>query len=146
MSSIEKGKIDPRRGTVSIHPEVPESICGCTQLAPHIRGFCICRFNQQMISKYSEKNSRKFKKRNMNLLCSGNYLHNIYIIFAIIYIAFTLWCWERLRAGREGDNIGRDGWMASLTQWARVWATSERVKDREAWHAAVHGVAESNTT
>ena len=57
----------------------------------------------------------------MNLLCSGNYLHNIYIIFAIIYIVFTLWCWERLRAGREGDNIGWDGWMASLTQWAWVW-------------------------
>ena len=27
------------------------------------------------------------------------------------------WCWERLRAGAEGDNSGWDGWMASLTQW-----------------------------
>ena len=27
------------------------------------------------------------------------------------------WCWERLKAGREGDDIGWDGWMASLTQW-----------------------------
>ena len=26
-------------------------------------------------------------------------------------------CWERLRAGGEGDNKGWDGWMASLTQW-----------------------------
>ena len=26
------------------------------------------------------------------------------------------WCWERLKAG-EGDDRGRDGWMASLTQW-----------------------------
>ena len=26
------------------------------------------------------------------------------------------WCWERLKAGGEGDNRGRDGWMASLTQ------------------------------
>ena len=25
------------------------------------------------------------------------------------------WCWERLRAGGEGDNRGWDGWMASLT-------------------------------
>ena len=25
------------------------------------------------------------------------------------------WCWERLSAGREGDNRGWDGWMASLT-------------------------------
>ena len=27
-----------------------------------------------------------------------------------------LWCWERLRAGGEGDNRGWDGWMASLTR------------------------------
>ena len=30
------------------------------------------------------------------------------------------WCWERLRAGEEGDNRGWDGWMASLTQWTWV--------------------------
>ena len=35
-----------------------------------------------------------------------------------------LWCWERLRAGGEGDNRGWDGWMASLTQWTWVWASS----------------------
>ena len=34
------------------------------------------------------------------------------------------WCWERLKAGREGDNRGWDGWMASLTQWTWVWASS----------------------
>ena len=34
------------------------------------------------------------------------------------------WCWERLRAGGEGDDRGWDGWMASLTQWTWVWATS----------------------
>ena len=50
------------------------------------------------------------------------------------------WCWERLRVeGEEGDR-GWDGWMASLAQWTRVWANS-----REAWHAAVHGVTESQT-
>ena len=27
---------------------------------------------------------------------------------------------------REGDNIGRDGWMASLIQWTWVWASSRR--------------------
>ena len=27
------------------------------------------------------------------------------------------WCWERLRAGGEGDDRGWDGWMASLTPW-----------------------------
>ena len=34
------------------------------------------------------------------------------------------WCWERLKVGGEGDNRGWDGWMASLTQWAWVWANS----------------------
>ena len=27
------------------------------------------------------------------------------------------WCWERLRAGGEGDDRGWDCWMASPTQW-----------------------------
>ena len=31
------------------------------------------------------------------------------------------WCWERLRAGGEGDDRGCDGWMASLTLWTWVW-------------------------
>ena len=34
------------------------------------------------------------------------------------------WCWERLRAGEEGDDRGWDGWMASLTQWTWVWVNS----------------------
>ena len=34
------------------------------------------------------------------------------------------WCWERLRVGGEGDNRGWDGWMASLTRWTWVWASS----------------------
>ena len=31
---------------------------------------------------------------------------------------------ERLRAGRKGDDRGRDVWMASPTQWTWVWADS----------------------
>ena len=34
------------------------------------------------------------------------------------------WCWERLRAGGEGDDRGLDGWMASLTHWTWVWVDS----------------------
>ena len=36
------------------------------------------------------------------------------------------WCWERLKAGGEGDDRGWDGWMASLIQWTWVWANSGR--------------------
>ena len=36
------------------------------------------------------------------------------------------WCWERLKAGREGDDRGWDGWMASPTQRTWVWANSWR--------------------
>ena len=28
-----------------------------------------------------------------------------------------LWCWDRLRAGGDGDGRGWDGWIASLNQW-----------------------------
>ena len=48
------------------------------------------------------------------------------------------WCWERLRAGREGDNRGWDGWMASPTQWTWVWASS-----RGWWRTGNPGVLQS---
>ena len=53
------------------------------------------------------------------------------------------WCWERLKAGGEGDERGWDGWMASLAQWTRVWAGSRRWWRTGRPGAAVHGVAES---
>ena len=34
------------------------------------------------------------------------------------------WCWERLRTGGEGGNRRWDSWLASLTQWTWVWASS----------------------
>ena len=56
------------------------------------------------------------------------------------------WCWERLKAGGEGDNRGWDGWMASLTRWTWIWASSGRWWwDREAWRVAAHDVTKSQT-
>ena len=34
------------------------------------------------------------------------------------------WCWKRLKSGREGDDRGWHGWMASHTQWTWVWVNS----------------------
>ena len=48
------------------------------------------------------------------------------------------WCWERLKAGEEGDDRGWDGWMASPTQWTWVWASS-----RSWWWTGKPGVLQS---
>ena len=50
------------------------------------------------------------------------------------------WCWERLKAKGEEGSRGWDAWMASPTQWTWSWTNSEIVRDREALHAAVHGL------
>ena len=56
------------------------------------------------------------------------------------------WCWERLKAGGEGDDRGWDGWMSSPTRWTWVWASSGNWWwTGEAWRAAVHGVTKSKT-
>ena len=34
------------------------------------------------------------------------------------------WFWERLRAGRQGDDRWWNDWLASLTQWTWVWVNS----------------------
>ena len=54
------------------------------------------------------------------------------------FIGKRPWCWERLRAGREGGERGWDDWMASLTQWAWVWANCERY-----WRSEKSGMLQS---
>ena len=57
------------------------------------------------------------------------------------------WCWERLKAGGEGDDRGWDGWMASPMGVMDVSLSrlQELVMDREVRRAVVHGVANSRT-
>ena len=51
------------------------------------------------------------------------------------------WCWERLRAGGEGDNREWDG----ITDSMDLGLGGLQVMNREAWRAAVHGVTKSWT-
>ena len=55
------------------------------------------------------------------------------------------WSWERLTSGGEGRDRGWDFCMASLTQWTWIWGNCEIVEGKRAWHAAIHGVARSQT-
>ena len=53
------------------------------------------------------------------------------------------WCWERLKAGGEGDNREWNGWMASPTRWTWVWASSGRWW-RTGNPGVLHGITESD--
>ena len=52
----------------------------------------------------------------------------------------------KIEGRRKRDDRGWDGWMASPTQMdMSLSKLQELVMDREAWHAAVHGVTKSWT-
>ena len=69
------------------------------------------------------------------LSCSR--LFKFFFFFFFFFTEFP-WCWERLKAGGEGDDRGWDGWMASPAQWRQVWVNS-----RSWWWTGRPGVLQS---
>ena len=55
------------------------------------------------------------------------------------------WCWERLRAGGEGDNRGWDGWWHHWLNAHEFGSSLGVGDDRQAWCSAIHGVVKSQT-
>ena len=56
------------------------------------------------------------------------------------------WCWERLKAGGEGNDRGWDGCMTSPTWWTWVWVISGSWWWTGKPGMLVCGVAESDMT
>ena len=75
------------------------------------------RSNQSILKEISSEYSLEglMLKLKLPILCSPD---------AKNWLWKRLWCWERLKAGGEGDNRGWDCWTASLILWTWVWANS----------------------
>ena len=70
------------------------------------------------------------------------------LILKLQYIGHQMWVektlMQRKSEGRRRRGLqGLDGWMESPTQWMSLSKLQDLVMDREAWCAAVHGVAKS---
>ena len=85
---------------------------------------------RRLLSPCTARRSNQFILKEISPGCS---LEGLMLKLKLQYVATSReelthwkspWCWERLRAGEEGDNRGWDGWMASLTQWTWVWIDS----------------------
>ena len=105
---------------------VPEVMCGC-------ESWIIKKDENQRIDAFELWTARRSNQPTLNDIYPEYSLEGLMLSRRSSTLAtwckeLTLWkrswCWERLRAGKEGGNRGWGGWMASLTQWTWVWASS----------------------
>ena len=96
--------------------------------------------------------ARRSNQSILKVINPGISLEEMMLKLKLQYFGHLMWRVDSLEktlklggigAGGEGDDRGWDGWMASLTRWKWVWTPG--VGDREAWLAAIHGVAKSRT-
>ena len=74
------------------------------------------RSNQSILKEISPEYSLAGLMLKLKLQCFGPLMQRTHLKRSS--------CWERLRAGGEGDDRGWDGLMASPTQWTWVWVNS----------------------
>ena len=80
------------------------------------------------ISRNTDETNKKGTRSPVYVVGTSQRQHNKSFIVLVLFgffLSFRI-CWERLKAGGEGDDRGWDGWMASPTQWTQVWANSRR--------------------
>ena len=88
-------------------------------MVPVHSGFHLCKFSPTwMVRCYTVCHWKESVCR-LTIALQTHVVQVSTMLRAIIYIIY----WERLKAG-EGDDRRWDGWMAPLTRWTWVWASS----------------------
>ena len=75
------------------------------------------RSNQSILKEISPEHSLEGLMLNLKLQYFGHLMQRTDTFEKTL-------CWERLKAGGEGDDRGWDGWMASSIQWTWIWVNS----------------------